>query len=102
MIPFKLEYTIEEVLAAQPSSEQMTLKNLTGLNLPKREAAFLYEQILDHKWNLGEKLKRDVGLKVAAIDFVENFYQPVNFKKPRSNNFAQQIKRFVQPLSTTH
>jgi hypothetical protein len=26
---------------------------------------------------LGENLRRDVGLRVAAIDYVENFYKPV-------------------------
>ena len=29
-------------------------------------------KILEHKWYLSEKLGRDVGVKVACLDFIEN------------------------------
>lgn len=32
----------------------------------------LWSKILQHKWVLSEKLGRDVGLKVASVDFIEN------------------------------
>ncbi len=38
-------------------------------------AADLWPKILQHKWLLSEKLARDVGLRVACIDFLENMEQ---------------------------
>ena len=38
-------------------------------------AADLWPKILQHKWLMSEKLPRDVGLRVACIDFLENMEQ---------------------------
>jgi len=56
---------------------QGLVEAMTGIVLPRREAKIVLERIPDHKWLLSEQLGRDVGLKVAAIDLVENFYTPV-------------------------
>jgi hypothetical protein len=56
---------------------QGLVEAMTGIVLPRREAKIVLERIPDHKWLLSEQLGRDVGLKVAAIDLVENFYEPV-------------------------
>lgn len=96
MIPFILNYTIEETLAAMPTKEQAILKNLTGLKLSGKEAGYLYERVQDHKWYLGERLKRDVGLRVAAVDYVENFYEP----RQTNRNLPRQTQRFLQPNLT--
>jgi Zn/Cd-binding protein ZinT len=53
MIPYKLDYTIEKVL--QTNQEQTFNKTLQ-----------------DHKWYLSERLGRDVGLFVAALDYFLN------------------------------
>lgn len=44
----------------------------SGKKVESEDAAQLYEQILQHKWHLSEKLGRDVGIKVACLDYVEN------------------------------
>lgn len=77
MIPFKLDSVIEKMLENQSFDAQTALKELTGKNLPKEEAEIVWSRVLDHKWHLGENLRRDVGLPVAAIDYIENFYNPV-------------------------
>lgn len=56
---------------------QGLVEAMTGIVLPRREAKIVLERIPDHKWLLSEQLGRDVGIKVAAIDLVENFYSPV-------------------------
>jgi len=56
---------------------QGLVEAMTGIVLPRREAKIVLERIPDHKWLLSEQLGRDVGMKVAAIDLVENFYEPV-------------------------
>lgn len=51
---------------------QVMLRALTGLTLGVMEARAIWPKILDHKWFLSERVGRDVGLRVAAIDYLEN------------------------------
>ena len=48
---------------------------ISGTKLDPDAAADLWPRILQHKWLLSEKLGRDVGLRVACIDFLENMEQ---------------------------
>ena len=41
-------------------------------------ATDLWSKILHHKWVLSEKIGRDVGIKIACIDFIENISSDVN------------------------
>jgi len=73
-IPFKLDYVIEKV--AEDRSERQAIKKLTGIKLCASEAAAVWPRILEHKWYISERLGRDTGLRVAAIDYFENIYIP--------------------------
>jgi Domain of unknown function (DUF4032) len=53
-----------------------SLKELAGVKLSASEAADVWPQVLEHKWYLGERLGRDVGLRVAAVDYFENISRP--------------------------
>ena len=79
MIFYQLDYVVDEVLKGLPTREQVFLKQYLSRDFPKKEAEYLWERIVDHKWYIGERLKRDVGFRVAAIDYVENFYEPGSF-----------------------
>ena len=85
MIFYQLDYVVDEIKKSEPSDEQKLLKNLIGQDFTKEEAAFVWEKVNDHKWYIGERLKRDVGLKVAAIDYVENFYDAEIFRSKKNN-----------------
>jgi hypothetical protein len=55
----------------EPALEKLApLLKLTG------DPAELYCQVLEHKWFLSEKAKRDVGLDAAIEDYVEKFRAP--------------------------
>ena len=56
------------------SDTQVLLREFTGRSFARDEAETIWTKIVDHKWNVSEKLQRDIGFKVAAIDFVENHY----------------------------
>jgi transitional endoplasmic reticulum ATPase len=47
----------------------------SGTNLEPEAAAELWPRIVQHKWLMSEKLGRDVGLKVACIDFMDHMDQ---------------------------
>jgi hypothetical protein len=74
-IPIPLDYVIEKSRStAYP--EGRVLKELAGVTLSNKEARVLLPRIIDHKWYVSERLGRDIGLRVAAIDFIENIYEP--------------------------
>jgi len=50
---------------------------ISGTKFDPDVAAELWPRILQHKWLMSEKLGRDVGLRVACIDFLENMEQAV-------------------------
>ena len=51
-----------------------SLRQLAGVELSAAEARAVWPSVLEHKWYLGERLGRDVGLRVAAVDFFENVH----------------------------
>ncbi|MDA8172799.1 MAG: AAA family ATPase [Nitrospiraceae bacterium] len=60
-----------------PSPETCVNKifEISGTKFETDIAADLWQKILQHKWLMSEKLGRDVGLRTACIDFLENMDQ---------------------------
>ncbi len=50
---------------------------ISGARFEPDVAADLWQKMLQHKWLMSEKLGRDVGLRTACIDFLENADQAV-------------------------
>ncbi|HMK59719.1 MAG TPA: AAA family ATPase [Dissulfurispiraceae bacterium] len=50
---------------------------ISGAKLDLSIATDLWEKISQHKWLMSEKLGRDVGLRTACIDFLDNMDQAV-------------------------
>ena len=63
-----------EIVSDIPSGENCTtfIFECTGQKFEPEIAGDLWPKILQHKWLLSEKLGRDVGTKVACLDFIEN------------------------------
>ena len=51
-----------------------SLRQLAGVELSASDARTVWPSVLEHKWYLGERLGRDVGLRVAAVDYFENIH----------------------------
>jgi SpoVK/Ycf46/Vps4 family AAA+-type ATPase len=68
---------MNENIQETPSPEVCASKifEISGTKLESDTAADLWPKILQHKWLLSEKLNRDVGLRTACIDFLENMEQ---------------------------
>jgi transitional endoplasmic reticulum ATPase len=48
---------------------------ISGVKLDDDVASHVWPRILLHKWLMSEKLGRDVGLRIACIDYMENIGQ---------------------------
>jgi len=85
MIPYSLEHIVTE-LNSNEAAAQALLEAFTGRVIPKPDAFNLFKRLPDHKWYLSERLGRDVGTKVTAVDLIENFYEP-----PRRKPSAMEV-----------
>ena len=95
-IPYKLDYVIEK-LAVEVPNEARTIRRLTGVKLSALEARTVWPRILEHEWYISERLGRDTGLRVAAIDYFENIYvAPGTYK--RSDSLPPRL-RMMYPLN---
>jgi len=65
---------METALVQTNKSEECTtlIFECCGHKVEPESAEELWGKILEHKWVLSEKLGRDVGTKVACVDFIEN------------------------------
>ena len=91
-IPFKLDYVIHK-LTVDAQSEKQTIKRLTGRRLRAAEASAVWPRIIEHKWFISERLGRDTGLRVAAIDYFENIYRaPAAYQ--RSDSLPPRLRMF--------
>lgn len=75
MIFYTFDYTIEKVLQQNQTAAQKFLRKYSDENFSQSEAKFIFEKISDHKWYVSERLHRDIGLNVAAVDYFENFHE---------------------------
>jgi hypothetical protein len=101
MIPFRLDYVIEQTLrvlnSASGRREQRIIRNLTGVRLTERNAREAWSSILEHKWYLGERLDRDVGLRTAAVDYLENISPPGVARRSRRDTLPSPLP-MMRPL----
>jgi hypothetical protein len=101
MIPFRLDYVIERTLeTANPARgrrERRMIKELTGMRLPERKAREVWPSILEHKWYLSERLNRDVGLRTAAVDYLENIAPPRVAQRSRRDTLPPRLP-MMRPL----
>ena len=95
MIPFRLDYVIEKTNVEGACEEQEVLKELAGVRLKPAEARAEWPRVLEHKWFVSERLGRDIGLHVAALDYFENVRLPRHTRTSHSPA-ASRLRRTAQ------
>lgn len=96
MNTYKLDYPTNNSLESIPGVGRSLLQVYTGSSISENEAKTLLHKIADHKWYVSQKLDRDIGFHVAAIDYVENFYEP----QPAESSVPQFISKTAQILQS--
>jgi hypothetical protein len=95
MIPFRLDYVIEKAAGETACEEQKVLKELAGVKLKPAEARAEWPRVLEHKWFMSERLGRDIGLRVAALDYFENVRLP-RHKRTSHRSVTSSSRRLKQ------
>ncbi|MBK8316486.1 MAG: DUF4032 domain-containing protein [Acidobacteria bacterium] len=83
-IQYRLDYAIDKS-SGKSSDERALIRAVAGIKLAPSDATRVWPRILDHKWYLSERLGRDVGPRVAIIDYLENV-EPL---RRRVNGFGE-------------
>ena len=87
-----LNFSIVNSPKTKFSDAQVLLQEFTGNQFSRNEAEIIWANIINHKWNISEELGRDIGFRVAAIDFIENFHQPNQEVKKAEKSAKTEIK----------
>ena len=105
MIPFRLDYVIERSLKvanhASGRRERRMIKEFTGVRLDRAHALEVWSSILEHKWYLGERLNRDVGLRTAAVDYLENIAPQPTARRSFRDTLPPRLP-MMRPLIAKH
>jgi Domain of unknown function (DUF4032) len=98
-IPFKLDYVIEQLprAVARRQERREWRRTLAGVPVSTSEAQAAWPRILEHKWYLSERLGRDVGLRVAALDYFENIAPPVRLRRAPADTLPPRLP-MMQPV----
>ena len=96
-VTLKLGHAFGRSRNIAPGRERKVLSKYTGNRISQREANYLWPRISDHKWYLSERLRRDVGFHVAAVDYVENFYRPASGEgaENKMTPYLKTVKRYA-------
>ena len=84
----------DDFLATHPENgHALLLISLTNEELNEKEAQYLWISIQKHRINIERCLKRDVGIAVAALDYMTNIKNmmtdPVLIEERKSNDLAE-------------
>lgn len=66
------------------------LRVFTSMDFPEDEAELIWKEIIEYKTSLSEQLKRDVGFRVAMLDYF------ININKKLSNPKLIEIRLFAE------
>jgi hypothetical protein len=71
-VPFKSDYVAGRARADDERERRKHESASAAQRLIPAEAREVWPQVLEHKWYLSELHGRDVGLRVAALDYFKN------------------------------
>jgi diguanylate cyclase (GGDEF)-like protein len=72
---------------------RLIINLLTSLDMEESEARVHYFNMLENKYYLSEKMGRDIGIRVAALDYFQNIMKSLKNPKIMEIEFFEQILR---------
>jgi hypothetical protein len=101
LIPFRLALATERSTRSRSEDEQRILSSILNFRLSATEARAVWPQIEEHKWYVSEQLGRDVGLRVAALDYFENIHG-LRTQASRTNAVTRRLRSGAKDFATLY
>jgi diguanylate cyclase (GGDEF)-like protein len=70
--PQDIKQKVEKIISLDKNFYSKLLKQFVSEEFEEEEAKKLWMEILEHKYKISEKLGRNIGIKVATLDYLEN------------------------------
>lgn len=100
-ISFPLDYIVGKEIQPQLTDIQRALNELAGVNLSAKEARRVFPSIQEHKWYMSERLGRDVGWRVATIDYFENIEES-HSTHSKKESLTYRLRHLVKDLAAIY
>jgi diguanylate cyclase (GGDEF)-like protein len=77
------------------------LRQLVSEDFDEEEARKLWFEIIEHKWKISQQLGRNVGIRVATLDYLENIKKIIKVPKIiEENEFIKTVKLATSDVLT--
>ena len=98
-IHYPLDYTVERMLRERPPHASVEEAELRALGYPPEVVRSELPRVLDHKWYMSERMGRDVGIRVAAVDYFDNVNpESLERKVRRDSTSLRGLEYVVEPV----
>lgn len=98
----ELQYIVDRIIEKNRNTFYSDLLyRLTGERFSEPEAKQLWQEILQHKYIMSEKFGRNVGIRVASLDYLENIKKLIQMPKIiEESEFRKTVKlAAIDPLT---
>ncbi|MFH2070309.1 MAG: diguanylate cyclase [Elusimicrobiota bacterium] len=93
----ELKYIIDKIVQEKRGTFYSDiLCTLASERFSEQEAKSLWEGILQHKYIVSEKLRRNVGIRVAALDYLENIKKIITMPKIIDEGEFRETLKFAE------
>ncbi|MCX7941289.1 MAG: diguanylate cyclase [Endomicrobia bacterium] len=77
----EIKYKVRQLISLDRNFYSNLLYRLVSEEFEEEEAKKLWDEILLHKWDVSQKLGRNVGIRVATLDYLENIKKIIKTPK---------------------
>jgi len=78
----ELQYVVDRIIGEHSDTFYSDMLHaIASERFPEEDAKKMWQAILHHKYNISEKLGRNVGVRVAALDYLENIKKIIQAPK---------------------
>ncbi|MCS7228214.1 MAG: diguanylate cyclase [Endomicrobia bacterium] len=99
--PKEVKDKVEQLISAEKNFYSNLLYGLVSEEFEEETAKQLWFEILKHKWEISQKLGRNVGIRVATLDYLENIKKLIKTPKIiEEEEFIKTVKlATIDPLT---
>ena len=101
VVPDEIKKKVDTLLSLDKSFYSNLLYRLVSEEFEEEEAKKLWFEIIDHKWKISQQLGRNVGIRVATLDYLENIKKLIKTPKiVEENDFIKTVKLATRDVLT--
>jgi len=99
--PEEIRKKVDQLISLDKNFYSNLLYQLVSEEFSEEEAKKLWFEIIDHKWKISQQLNRNVGIRVATLDYLENIKKLIKAPKiVEETEFIKTVKLATRDVLT--